>query len=255
MLNPFYFCVHREAVNLKNYLSESQRNAFINATIPFVVQKKKDKQLKEHFENMSELKRRAIDKVWHDYYNDLTKCHPELLKNNPKIEDFLKVCGEDIPDSFGTVIPIRNFGNDINIDNTGTGWGIYEFIIGEEIGFDELINLGFIERNELVLHLKQSIGLRSITKEAMLVPVYSKKKVLAHEDTHLLQDYAPVSMEEVYYDRFHNDKNPDLVRIDSDEAIMTCLEAYLDKNGFRGLMAFNSFLLAKDDVFDWKALY
>lgn len=248
MLNPFYFCVHREAVNLKNYLSENEKNAFINASIPFVVQKQKDDTLKKTFEQLSEGKRSIIDKKWHDYYNDLTKCYPELLRNHPKIEDFLHVCGEDIPASFGTVIPIRNFGNDLNIDKTGTGWSLYEYIIGEEIGFDEFINLSFIERNELVLHLKQSIGLRGITKEAMLLPVYKTEKVFAGGTV----EKGKSNYEGSYYDRFHNDNNPDLVRIDSDEAVMTCLEAYLDKNSFRGLMNLNSFLLSKDEVFNWK---
>jgi len=243
-MNPFYYYVNLEANRVKELLRGKVQD-FVDATIPYIVQKRKDAIWKERLGDMSEAELEHLDRQWFARLDRLELRHPEAFENSYEIDDILKHCCEEVPELYGSVIPCRNFEtNEMNLDDCGTGLKFYELVVvlTANLQGESQFTIEYCAKK-----LAEKIAIKFVTEESFLeAPAYLQEMATAGGDGRRRVSTVSLFGTQIM-GQFRDDKHPDLVSPNRPEAVVSCLEAFLDMHRHLGLEQLNAFLFSEGE--------
>lgn len=225
--NSFYSHLNKEAKELKNYLSDSVEN-FIDGTISYISTNSFDSEKANFLKPIAQKKEE--ENAWYKKYDQSLERSKTM--NNYSIDVFAE-----------TETAVKNYDFDINLNYGGTGFRLYEFVVAHKIGLDSFLAMPPKEKKSILKDTELKLAEKAVSKSSFEVESHLNNQEFGNvELKYGIEAKEPF----IRYSNFQADYSPKLVAVNDDEAVMTCLEAWLDMNLAEGLMLLNEFLLDPD---------
>lgn len=248
---PFYANLNKEARELKRYLNASESvEDFVDGTISYIADHRELFTEKNHFLK-SQAHKDAVEERWYQYYDEYLQYDNGNSDGNILVE----------PKA------VKNYDYEINLTYSGTGFRLYESVLAHKIGLESFMMLNNKEKKQACKTVEQQIALKSVTTESFKTDSlvnfddFGQVELNFMEHIETSSDSSESSSSKSTkpnpsgfdnpnpfqaYCNFQDNAFPQLVAVDHKNAVMTCLEAWLDMNLAEGLIMLNEFLLSKD---------